>query len=107
MKYTIFEMILSVLVAAGVPSTVFGVISHRFAKRQGDREESWIEGMTSVLETSNANYHLARECGKAVVKLDPERRARNGELDAALQYAQDANHKQQEYLRREAAKRHG
>jgi hypothetical protein len=107
MKSVVIDIIWAVLVAAGVPSVVFGILARRYAKRQDDREDSWIEGITSVLETSNANYHLAKETAKAVMRLDPDKKARNGELDSALDYARAANHRQDNFLRKEAAKRHG
>jgi len=107
MKTALPELIVAIIVAAGIPSTIFGILARKFAKKEEDRAASWIDGMASVLETTNANYHLGRECAKALIRLDPERKFRNGDFDEAMAYALQANHAQEEYLRREAAKRHG
>jgi hypothetical protein len=107
MSATVTDLVLAVLVAAGVPSTIFGIAAHRFAKRQSDREDSWVRGMTSVLETSYANYKQGREACKAIQRMDPDGNHHNGDFAKAMEYAQDANHRQQDYVREEAAKRHG
>jgi hypothetical protein len=104
---TVPDLILAVIAAAGIPSTIFGIAAHKYAKRQGDREESWVQGMTSVLETSYANYKQGRECAKAIQRMDPDGKFHNGDFATAMEYAQDANHRQQDYVRGEAAKRHG
>ena len=72
-------------------------------RRLDRRDAARAEEARLAYQADQAALGGVRECAKAIVKLDPERKASNGDLDRAAAYAEEIKHKQADFMARKAA----
>lgn len=111
------ETVIAVLVAAGIPSAITGFglwliqqkIQKREAKREQEeqdrrkrreeREKKREENEVLLLHSVNAAIALGEATAKAVQRI-PDAHC-NGDMHAALEYAEKVKHEQKEFLARQ------
>jgi len=98
-------MIISVVLAAGIPSTLFSLMINRYFKRMDERDAARVQKELVDYRADNAHFALGEECAKAIIKLDPDGRAHNGDLREARAFSRQAKHDQQEFWVKEGAKK--
>jgi len=97
------EIIVTAIVSAGIPSAVCGLLLKRYVGRLDRRDAARAEEARLAYQADQAALGGVRECAKAIVKLDPGRKASNGDLDRAAAYAEEIKHKQADFMARKAA----
>ncbi len=83
----------SIILAAGIPSTITGAIVAWFVKRQNDRDKAREKMNILLIQGVNASISL----GEAVA-IAQKRGVPNGETEKALAYAVDVKHKIRDFL---------
>ncbi len=93
------NLILGILLAAGIPSTISGIIIGWFVKRQNDKDKArekinvlLIQGVKAAIALGEASA-LALKRGKT-----------NGETEAALEYAVNVKHDISNFLTEQGIK---
>ena len=102
------ETVIAVLAAASIPSAITGFcfwliqqkIQKREAKReQEEQEKKREENEVLLLHSVNAAIALGEATAKAVQRI-PDANC-NGDMHAALEYAEKVKHEQKEFLTRQ------
>lgn len=83
----------TIILAAGIPSTVTGVIVTWFVKKQNDRDAAREKMNILLIQGVNASISL----GEAVA-IAQKRGQPNGETEKALTYAVEVKHKIRDFL---------
>jgi hypothetical protein len=93
------EIIWAILLAAGIPSSITGLVITRFIKRQDNRDKAreeinvlLVQGIGASISLGEANAIAIRD-GKT-----------NGETKEALKYAMDAKHNITNFLTKQGVK---
>lgn len=95
----IFITIASGVVSPVIVGIIMAFVVNRQAKKQEVREQARAELLVSMLETTNASLSL----GQAMATELTENGKCNGKTTAAMQYAKEAKHRQDDQLRHNAA----
>lgn len=94
------EVILAILAAAGIPSTLVGILFHRLEKKMDQKEKAREEHEFLVVKSINASIALGEATAEAVARI-PDANC-NGDMHAALDYAKKVKHEQKDFLNRQA-----
>lgn len=108
---TIPQIIVTCIAAMGIPSALTGYLFKRHEKRvdkkEAQREQERIEKekhqeeyQLLILENINASIALGEATARAVQRI-PDAKC-NGDMHAALEYAQKVKHEQKNFLRKQA-----
>lgn len=92
----------ALIIAAGVPSLAMGLVFRRFEKRMDEKEKARVEHEFLILKSVNASIALGEATAEAVARI-PDANC-NGDMHAALEYAQKIKHEQKDFLNRQAVK---
>ena len=99
----------AVILAAGIPSAIFGVLIRQLNKQLDKREKAKeikenarLEREILLVEMSMASLELAKATAEAVQRI-PDSKC-NGEMHAALEYATSVKHKYREFERVQSIK---
>ena len=101
------ELVMAFIVAMGIPSAVMGLIVWRLKGRIEDKEkaqdkknEDQQELILILVQSTRASIALGEATARAVQRI-PDARC-NGDMHAALEYAQKVKHEQKDFLREQA-----
>lgn len=99
----------AVILAAGIPSAVFGVLIRQLNKQIDKREqakeakeEARLKREILLVDVSMASLELAKATAEAVQRI-PDSKC-NGDMHAALEYAKSVKHKYQDFEREQSIK---
>ena len=90
------ELVVTIIIAAGIPSAVVGIILRRFEKRQDKRDAAREEINVLLIQGVNASISLGEATTIAL-----RNGKTNGETEAALKYAKDSKHEITDFLTRQ------
>lgn len=97
------QAIVAFVVALGIPSAIMGVVIHRFERRLVKKEKQTEEKeaaqqklMILLLRSTTAATALGEATAKAVQRI-PDAHC-NGDMHAALDYAEKVKHEQKDFL---------
>lgn len=100
------ELVMTFIVAMGIPSAVMGLIVWRLKGRIEDKEkaqdkknEDQQELILILVQSTRASIALGEATAKAVQRI-PDAHC-NGDMHSALEYATSIKHKQKEFLDRQ------
>ncbi len=91
--------VISILLAAGIPSTITGLIVGWFVKHQNDKDKAREQINYLLIQGIGASISL----GEAVAVAQKNGKS-NGETEKALGYAKEAKHNITNYLTERAVK---
>lgn len=101
------QIIITFVAAMGIPSALTSYMLSRHEKRDEQREKERAKKEKDMdmhqlllLETINASLALGEATARAVQRI-PDARC-NGDMHAALEYAQKVKHEQKDFLREQA-----
>lgn len=99
----------AVILAAGIPSAVFGILIRQLNKTidkrelaKEEKENARIRREILLVEVSMASLELAKATAEAVQRI-PDAQC-NGDMHAALEYAKNIKHKYQDFEREQSIK---
>jgi len=98
-------LVIAVVLAAGIPSTIFSVMLNRYFRRMDERDAARVQKELLDYRAHKAHFALSGECAKSIIKLDPEGRTHNGDLQDAREFSQQAKHEQEEFWVKEGARK--
>lgn len=103
------ETVWTVLLAAGIPSAVVGILIGRLNRRislrdrrQEEKEEARIKNEVMTVKLIMASISLGEATASAVQRI-PDAHC-NGDMDAALEFAKAAKQEYRDFEREQAAK---
>ena len=91
------ETFLTILAAAGIPSAIFAAYVRRMEKKIDEKDKAREEHEFLIIKSINASMAL----GEATAHAIKDGKC-NGEMSAALEYAQKVKHEQKDFLNRQA-----
>lgn len=89
----------SILLAAGIPSTLTGIVIARFVKKQNDRDTAREEMNVLLIQGIGAAISLGEASATAL-----KNGKTNGETERALEYATGAKHSLANFMTRQGVK---
>lgn len=89
----------TIVLAAGIPSTITGLVIGWFVKRQNDRDKAREEINILLIQGVGASISL----GEAVAIAQKNGKT-NGETEKALSYAKDSKHNLSNFLTKQGVK---
>lgn len=96
------NIVVAIVVAAGIPSALFAFYIHRLEKRMDAKEKAREEHEVLILKSVNASIALGEATAEAVARI-PDAKC-NGDMHAALDYAREVKHEQKDFLNRQAVR---
>lgn len=103
------DMIWAVILAAGIPSAIVGILVARLNKRldkrdqdKDEKEKIALENEVQLIGLMMATLSLSEATAEAVQRI-PDANC-NGDMHAALTYAKEAKQKYREFERKQAVK---
>jgi len=97
---TIGAIIAAIILAAGIPSTIFTVMVNRYFKRMDERDAAQVEKELIDFHADKAHFALGEECAKAIMRGGEH----NGDLQEALAFSRQSKHEQQEFWVKKGAR---
>ena len=94
------EITIAVIVAAGIPSAVFGGLFTRWMRKQESLEHDRARALELLFQGNSANFSLAKECAIAI-----QSGQHNGRLEESKEFATETDREQRGFIRGQAAKR--
>lgn len=94
------DIIIALVAAAGIPSTLFAFWIRRFEKHMDAKEKAREEHEFLLIKSVNASIALGEATAEAVARI-PDANC-NGDMHAALDYAREVKHEQKDFLNRQA-----
>lgn len=91
------ETIIAILAAASIPSAIFAAYVRRMEKKIDEKDKAREEHEFLIIKSINASMAL----GEATAHAIKDGKC-NGEMSAALEYAQKVKHEQKDFLNRQA-----
>ena len=95
-----YESIVAIIAAAGIPSAIFAAYVRKLEKRMDAKEKAREEHEFLIIKSINASMALGEATAEAVARI-PDAHC-NGDMHAALDYAREVKHEQKDFLNRQA-----
>lgn len=92
--------LVTIVIAAGIPSALVGFSVRRFEKRLDKKEKARAQHDFLLVKSVNAAIALGEATAEAVARI-PDANC-NGDMHAALQYAKEVKHEQKDFLAKQA-----
>lgn len=86
----------------GVPTALFGLFLQRFEKKMDEKEKAREEHEFLIVKSVSAAIALGEATAEAMQRI-PDTHC-NGDMHAALEYARQVKHEQEDFLSRQAIK---
>ena len=99
MVYHVMNVLISIALGAGIPSTITGLLVAWLVKRQNDRDKAREDINVLLIQGVGASISL----GEAVA-IAQKNGTSNGETDKALKYAKDTKHDITNFLTKQGVK---
>lgn len=94
------SQIWTIVLAAGIPSALVALMIRRFEIRMDEKEKAREKHELLMVHGINASIALGEATAKAVARI-PDAHC-NGDMHAALEYAQKIKHEQKDFLNEQA-----
>lgn len=91
------EIVCAIIAGAGIPSAIFAFYIRRMEKKMDEKDKAREEHEFLIIKSINASMAL----GEATAHAIKDGKC-NGEMSAALEYAQKVKHEQKDFLNRQA-----
>jgi len=94
------EWLIAVIAAAGIPTTITGLLFRRLEKRMDEKDKAREQHEYLIVKSINASMALGEATAEAVQRI-PDAHC-NGDMHAALEYARSVKHEQKDFLNHQA-----
>lgn len=94
------EQLIAVVVAAGIPTAITGLLFQKLEKRMDEKDKAREMHEYLIVKGINASMALGEATAEAVARI-PDANC-NGDMHAALEYARSVKHEQKDFLNKQA-----
>lgn len=94
------EQLIAVVVAAGIPTAITGLLFRKLEKRMDEKDKAREMHEYLIVKGINASMALGEATAEAVARI-PDANC-NGDMHAALEYARSVKHEQKDFLNKQA-----
>ena len=94
------DQIITIIVAAGIPSAICNLLFRKLEKRMDEKDKARERHEYLVIKGISASMALGEATAEAVQRI-PDAHC-NGDMHAALEYARKVKHEQKDFLNQQA-----